>query len=258
MGNTTMNKTLITERFTKAAHTYGHEAEAQKRIAEHMAALLGSHLHNFWPNRIAEFGCGTGNYSRLLFKQYFSKEMLMNDICGEMRHCCKELLEKGAQFEVGDAEHFCFPKECDLITSCSTLQWFDNPSVFFGHCSQYLGQQGYLAFSTFGLDNMKEVRQIAGYGLPYRSLSELIEGLQPYYEIVHAEEQVLTYHFDHPMSVLRHLKQTGVTGITSQQWTRGRLNDFCDAYQLQFKSSKGVSLTYHPLYIIAKKKNHEE
>ena len=128
-----MNKTLITERFTKAAHTYGHEAEAPKRIAEHMAALPGLHLTNFCPNRIAALGCGPGNYSRLLFKQYFPKEMLMNDICGEMRHCCKELLEKGAQFEVGDAEHFCFPKECDLITS-----WLRILGLKFSHFSVLL------------------------------------------------------------------------------------------------------------------------
>ena len=253
-----MNKTLIAERFTKAVHTYGDEAEAQKRIAEHMASLLSLHLHGFWPNRIAEFGCGTGNYSRLLYKQYYPKEMLMNDICGEMRHCCKELLDRGVRFVAGDAEHFDFPKECELITSCSTLQWFENPNGFFEHCSQYLVQKGYLVFSTFGPDNMKEVMETTGHGLTYRSLSELTKGLQPYYEIIHAEEQMLTYHFDHPMSVLRHLKQTGVTGISSQQWTRGRLKDFCAVYQQRFKCSQGVSLTYHPLYIIAKKKNHEE
>ena len=249
-----MNKTLITERFTKAIGTYTQEATAQKLIANHMMGLMKRHLHQFWPKRVVEFGCGTGNYSHLLHQHYYPQEMLLNDICGEVRHACNELLQKGVKFEQGDAERLHFPEECDLITSCSTLQWFEDPNGFFERCSRYLSPNGYLAFSTFGLNNMEEIRQTTGQGLPYRTLEELAKGLQPYYDIIHTEEQRLVYHFDHPLSVLRHLKQTGVTGISSQQWTRGKLNTFCDDYKDRYNTTQGVSLTYHPIYIIAKKK----
>ncbi len=249
-----MNKTLITERFTKAIGTYTEEATAQRCIAEHMMELMKRHLHHFWPKRVVEFGCGTGNYSRLLHQHYYPQELLLNDICGEVRYACSELLQKGARFEQGDAEQLCFPKECDLITSCSTLQWFEDPNRFFERCSSYLAPGGYLAFSTFGGNNMVEIRQTTGQGLPYRTLDELVKGLQPYFDIVHAEEQTMSYHFEHPMNVLRHLKQTGVTGISAQQWTRGKLATFCEDYLDRYNTTRGVSLTYHPIYIIAKKR----
>ena len=55
-----------------------------------------------------------------------------------------------------------------------------------------------------------------------------------------------------------HLKQTGVTGVTgtsSQQLrTRRDLQLFSERYTQEFTQGTSVSLTYHPIYIIAKKK----
>jgi len=54
------------------------------------------------------------------------------------------------------------------------------------------------------------------------------------------------------------LKQTGVTGIsgTSSQQLRTRrdLQLFSERYTQEFTQGTSVSLTYHPIYIIAKKK----
>lgn len=250
-----MDKTLIAERFTKAIGTYSNEAGAQKKIARHMAHLLQQHMHNYTPDRIVEFGCGTGNYSRLLHEMFRPQHMLINDICSEVRYACKDLTDKGVVFENGDAEFLAFPHQSELITSCSALQWFENPECFFMRCHEFLAENGYLAFSTFGKDNMMEMKGTTGSALDYRSLAELEEALSPRFDIVHSEEQILTYHYSHPMDVLRHLKETGVTGISSFQWTKGKLIDFCEQYSFKYQSANGVSLTYHPIYIIAKKKN---
>ncbi len=252
-----MDKKLIAERFNKAATTYTQEASVQHQIANHMLLLLKEHLHQA-PKRIVEFGCGTGNYSRMIINQFYPKELLLNDLCENMMGCCADLLSEEVSFITDDAEYLQFPPERDLITSCSTLQWFDNPEVFFHRCSGYLQPEGYLAFTTFGLKNMQEIRATTGQGLSYLSISELCQSLLANYEIIHASEEVIEQYFDEPKQVLRHLKATGVTGISNPHWTPRTLIRFCEQYGKLYTTPQGVRLTYHPIYIIAKKKNNEK
>lgn len=249
-----MNKALIAGRFSKAIGTYAREAGIQQQIAEKMAGLLKLHLASSAPTKVVEFGCGTGNYSRLLYQAFQPQLFLLNDLCKEMKTCCTDLLDKGATFLAGDAETLPFPKDTELLTSCSTLQWFDNPEGFFRRSSNRLSAKGCLAFTTFGPDNMNEIHAVTGKGLPYRSLHELQTALAPFYDIVHAEEERILRNFSTPMQVLLHLKETGVTGTGQHRWTRGELNSFCETYARQFGNGLSVHLTYHPIYIIAIKK----
>ena len=180
-----------------------------------------------------------------------------------MRRMCKDsnaykaflAITPRVSFLPGDAEALDFPRETDLITSCSTLQWFNDPGAFLTRCHQALVADGLLAFSTFGTTNMHEIRQLTGHGLDYLSVEELQALLSPHFDILHAEEEVVTLPFPTPQAVLKHLKQTGVTGTEKRIWTRSRLQSFCKEYTTRFSDAAGnVSLTYHPIYIIARKK----
>lgn len=248
-----MDKKLIAERFAKAANTYTKEASVQHQIAERMTLLLKKHISTC-PQKVVEFGCGTGNLSRMLHSQFAPKELLLNDLCSKMGDCCQDLFDKGVEFIEGDAEQISFPKDRDLITSCSTLQWFESPNAFFKKCSSELGNGGILAFSTFGKKNMQEIRCTTGQGLSYLSLDELCASLASDYEILHADEEIIEQYFEEPKQVLRHLKATGVTGISNPRWTPRILMQFCEQYGQMFSYPQGVRLTYHPIYIIAKKK----
>ncbi len=220
-----------------------------------MCSLLQQHLPAHSLRRVVEFGCGTGTYSRLLLRSFRPEHLLLNDLCEEMRHSCRDILNERVSFLPGDAEALDFPHGTELITSCSVLQWFEHPDAFFRKCENILNAQGYIAFSTFGKENMKEIRQLTGQGLAYRSREELTASLSALYDIVHTEEEVISLNFNNPMEVLYHLKQTGVTGTCNQSWTRSKLNLFCQEYERLFSPGKGsVSLTYHPIYIIAKKR----
>ena len=250
-----MNKQLIAERFTKAIATYPQEANVQRQIADKMIHLLTEHLPSPCP-KVIEFGCGTGIYSRMLFQTLHPEMVLLNDLCPEMKYCCEDLLKKEqVSFLPGDAETAPFPAESTLITSCSALQWFESPENFFKRCNALLNKQGYFAFSTFGKKNMKEIRRLTGNGLPYRSREELVTALSADFDILHSEEELIPLSFDNPIKVLYHLKQTGVTGISSGQLrTRRDLQRFSERYTQEFTRGTSVSLTYHPIYIIAKKK----
>lgn len=250
-----MDKQLIASRFAKARNTYTREARVQQQVAEKMMQLIKEPYTRF--RRVVEFGCGTGSYSRILLHTLQPETLLLNDLCREMEECVKELCDgTTVQFVPGDAEAIDFPGETDLITSCSTLQWFNDPGAFFTRCHQALVADGLLAFSTFGTTNMHEIRQLTGHGLDYLSVEELQALLSPHFDILHAEEEVVTLPFPTPQAVLKHLKQTGVTGTEKRIWTRSRLQSFCKEYTTRFSDAAGnVNLTYHPIYIIARKKN---
>lgn len=46
---------------------------------------------------IAEFGCGTGCYSRLLLRTLQPETLLLNDLCPEMEECIHDLLTGGGR-----------------------------------------------------------------------------------------------------------------------------------------------------------------
>ena len=214
-----MDKRLIAERFARARDTYSREARVQQQVAEKMLRLLTEHTSLF--HRIVEFGCGTGSYSRLLLDKLQPESLLLNDLCPEMRECLTDLLPQNmVQFIPGDAEALDFPEGTDLITSCSTLQWFNDPEAFFARCHRFLSEEGYLAFSTFGAENMREIHTLTGHGLEYLSIETLKELLAPHFETVYAEEEIVSLPFNTPLQVLQHLKETGVTGTEKKVWTR--------------------------------------
>lgn len=136
-----IDKTLVAKRFAHARNTYGREARVQQQVAEKMLRLLMEHTgkHSAAPNstgntlscpesispfrKVAEFGCGTGCYSRLLLHTLQPESLLLNDLCPEMEECIKDICDRDnkgrVKFMPCDAETLEFPQETDLITSCS-------------------------------------------------------------------------------------------------------------------------------------------
>lgn len=249
-----INKQLITRRFSRAVETYNREAVVQKRIAHRMSDMLNHYLPRPC-HRVLEIGSGTGFLTRHLVNTLHPQQLVLNDICLEMSTCFADLLGSGrATFLAGDAEQLAFPPGQDLIVSCSALQWFVSPEQFFERCNALLRQKGYFAFTTFGKDNLKEITSVTGSGLHYRTLQELQHALASHYEIITSSEERISITFDTPLQVLYHLKHTGVTAVQQQAWTKGDLQAFCNEYTRLFGKGDSVTLTYHPIYIIAKKK----
>lgn len=249
-----MNKQLIKARFAKAASSYDKEATVQRQIAGKTIALMKEHISPQC-RKLLEIGCGTGIFSRLLIQYMRPQRMIMNDICPEIEQHLADIMNTNNAFMCGDAETVPFPGSMDIIASCSTIQWFANLHDFFERCYMLLNDTGFLVFSTFGKENMKEISSLTGAVLPYRSKSELEnELLSSGYTIIHSSEEIISKSFDTPLSVLHHLKRTGVTGIRTQAWTKGTLEEFHWKYTQQYGNGHSVSLAYHPIYIIAKKR----
>ncbi len=250
-----MDKTLIRRRFAKAVGSYSIRADVQRQIAYHMADAIGKYIPSGGWRNVLEIGCGTGMFTRAFLHRATPERLLLNDLCPEVEPYLTDLLaNKRIHFAASDAEALNFPSGQNLIVSCSAIQWFDQPEKFLAGCRKLLTADGYLAFSTFGPQNVKEVVSLTSDTLPYRSLKELTDVLSAEYQIVYSREEKLKLSFASPLEVLKHLKETGVTGIRRQSWTRGELDDFCRRYKEQYTAPDGtVPLTYHPIYMICKK-----
>lgn len=252
-----MNKELITTRFSKARTSYDKQATVQHEIAIRTTSLISSHLPQLITTHpsVLEFGCGTGTYSRMIHTLLRPRKMLMNDLCPVMVQSLEDMLTNSTYtFQAGDAETEEFGEGWNLITSCSALQWFLDPEAFFKRCDTMLASKGYLAFSTFGPDNLQEVTSVTGIGLTYHTINELKKMLSSHFRVIHADEEQITRSFQSPLQVLNHLKQTGVTALQHKGWTRGDLSRFCHQYEELHTINSFVTLTYHPIYILAIKK----
>ena len=248
-----MDKALIRHRFAKASGSYPRQAFVQRDIALRMADLIGRYVSPESHRRVLEIGCGTGLFTRAYLHRWCPERLVLNDLCPEVEPYFADLLGGQVSFVAKDAEALDFPSGQDLIVSCSALQWFDAPERFLLGCRKLLSGRGYIAFSTFGPRNAEEIRVLTDAGLPYRPLDELREVLSGAYRVVHASEACVQLSFPTPLDVLRHLKDTGVTGIRPCHWTREKLADFSMRYAGRYAAPDGgVPLTYHPIYIVCK------
>lgn len=265
-----MDKDIVRARFAKAVRSYDDNALVQRQIAGrlcHLTAEYGFGMHGrgtagpersalSGPSRVLEIGCGTGMLTRMFLRVFRPDRMWLNDLCPEVWPMLEDLLEPGrTEFLPGDAEAVAFPDSLDLVMSSSAVQWFADLPAFLDKCSSSLREGGILAFSSFGPANMNEIAALEGITMPYHTLSELTGLVSGKFDILHAEESTAVLSFISPAEVLRHMKLTGVTGIRKVTWTRSRLESFCSRYSDRFSDPDGtVRLTYHPLYMIARKK----
>lgn len=251
-----IDKALIRERFAKAIGTYDREASVQRHIAVQMCEMLGQAATSGTFSRVLEIGCGTGIYTGLICSIFNPEHLYINDICPEMEDIAGQASGGKAVFIHGDAETIHFPERLTLITSCSAIQWFYDLRAFFLKCRSSLNDGGMLAFSTFGENNLKEIRQITNAGLNYPGMQEIKTLLgETGFGILASTEENTEIWFSSPTEAVRHLKSTGVTATSAKKsWTKKTLESFAEKYSAAFGREDGkVPLTYHPIHIIANK-----
>jgi hypothetical protein len=109
--------------------------------------------------------------------------------------------------------------------------------------------------STFGKNNLKEIRKITGTGLEYSSLETLRNLFAPGFEILHLDEEEIPVSFNSSTEILSHFRRTGVNANCSGiMRTQSGLKSFCDKYDKMFSDGTKVILTYNPVYLVLKKK----
>lgn len=255
-----MDKQYIAKKFEKSLNSYNKEAVVQAQVVEQLFQLLEQ--ENITKKlKVFEFGAGTGLLSQKLLQSNFIKELTINDLSPIFSQFLQaKLLNPNAypiHFKMGDIEEINFPTNCDLIISCSTEQWIDNKPAFYQKIAEALKPEGLFIFSSFGTQNLKNLSKASGMTLKYYDINETKEMLSKHFTVSLAKEQLSELNFENALSILKHLKQTGVNSLSKEQWTAAKVHKTLNKIEKYCQKDEQFQLVYHPTLYIARKKRED-
>ena len=248
------DKALVKKRFSRSLKTYSGEAEIQRIMAEKLTAMIVRRRTRF--ERVLEIGAGTGLLTGLLDEKIFWEHRIVNDLTEDCASFHAQ--RRDTVFLPGDAETLDWGSELfDLICSNAAFQWFENLPAFLQKIKSSMNPEGLLAFTTFGPENLAEIRALTGQSLHYFPLAQLTDELRSCgFAVLESHEEVQIRHFDDPLDLLKMMRRTGVTASADRTWwTPRRLEEFRRAYRERFGApDHGVKATWHPVFILAQNK----
>ncbi|MGI6656721.1 MAG: malonyl-ACP O-methyltransferase BioC [Desulfobulbus sp.] len=252
------DKERIRLRFEQAAGTYEQAAAVQHRVADRLLALLGQSVPEARPRMVLEIGCCTGLLTEKLLDHYPGiAHLTVSDLVAAFEPDIRRKMHgrsgTALTFLAGDIEAVALPERYDLIISSSTLHWVHDLPALCAKLHDHLVPGGILALSLYGERNLWEIRELTGTGLSYRPLAALQAIVGARFQLLAGTESLEREWFPDPMAVLQHLRATGVNSIGRKAcWTRRQLANFVHDYADRFSGEQGVSLTYHPLFLVAR------
>lgn len=245
-----INKDLVKYRFSKSINSYDNTAVVQKEMAMLLIdKILTGCGKDF--RKVFEFGVGTGFLSKNILDKITFEDYYANDIIEESEFCIKNIIDN-AKFLPGDIEKIELNNKFDLVVSNAVMQWIGDVDELLYKIKNNMSQDGYFAFTTFGEQNYKEIKETTGVSLNYLKSETLKEKCEKHFDIISYEENVQTLYFDTPLDVLKHIKKSGTNGIASTHWTVSKLKAFEEFYKNSFAMANKVVLTYNPVYVILK------
>ena len=237
---------IIKKHFQKSMDKYADNAVVQKFTAKTMVEILPEKMFEY----VLEIGSGAGILTSFAAENIRYKYYYSNDLVDKSESFVKKYISD-AKFFGGDFRKIKFSRKFDLIVSNACFQWFENLDNVIKKCKTLLNKDGILAFSTFSPDNFKEITDITGMSLKYKSVEELKNILSVDFEIMEIKNFEYVMNFDNPLKILAHMKNTGVNSLTENHWGVKEVKSFCENYIQKFPK---LTLTYSPIIVIAKLK----
>lgn len=191
--------------FDKRFNTYNENAYIQKHVAKNLVKFL-SEMGVEKRKKALEIGCGTGIFSKKFIENFLPSQLFLNDIY-DVEKYLKDI--KYNDFILGDIENIDLPR-VDIVVSSSVFQWLKDFKI----CIEKIYKSSEeLGFSMYITGNLKEIREHFGVSLKYLSIDEIVDILKSIFAKVEWREEKVEIEFNTPMEALKHLKNTGVTGI---------------------------------------------
>lgn len=238
----------IKKQFEKSMQDYDQNATVQILMALKMVFEL-TKISNTFEN-VLELGSGTGILTKRLASELDFKNYFANDLVEKSKIYVQNFIPQ-ATFYCGNALKIKPSKKVDLIISNAMFQWFPSFEKAIQTIKSNLKSNGLLAFSTFSPDNFREITDLTGLSLQYKTKEELEQILKNEgFEILYSEQFFEELKFKTPLELLAHMKKTGVNSLSEKTWTITKVKDFCDKYSKKYPKTK---LTYSPIIVIAQK-----
>ena len=220
--------------FNKHYNVYEKYSLAQKQVAKNLLDYMGkSNIFNTQINSIFEIGCGTGIFTKEYRKYFLHSDLILNDIF-DVRDFIKDIDYN--IFIQENIEELDIPKS-DLVVSSSVFQWIKDKDSLIRNIAENTDN---LCFSSYVSGNLIEIKNHFDISLDYLNIEEFKEILKKYFSSVKSYSETIKLDFEDPMSVLKHLKYTGVTGFQKTSISK-------------IKTFKDNILTYEVAYFICKK-----
>jgi malonyl-CoA O-methyltransferase len=221
-------------------------------MAERLMQALLSTAGTSFP-RVFEIGCGTGLLTRQAFTRLTMEHYIANDLvpaCGER---VQRNISPTIEFIPGAVE--CLPQlpEVDLVLSNATLHWIRPLAELLQRLADAVKPGGWLAITTFGPDNFKELNLLLELPLAYPTHEAWQVWLKPNWEIVQAEVWRDTLYFFTPLDVFRHFRATGVNSLTAPRLSKTQWQKLLEQYGRETVEAQGIPLTYHPMLWLARR-----
>jgi malonyl-CoA O-methyltransferase len=254
-----VRKQQIARHFEAAAPTYDRAARIQARIA---AALAGEIAAVARPERILEFGCGTGNLTRALAAHFPEAHLIATDLAPAMAALCRNRLDGAARLSCAgmDAELPAFAAgQFDLVCGSLAAQWFPQPQQAIAALGALLRPGGVLALTTLGTDTFQEWRAAAALlglspAIPtYPSLAQMDGQRPPGFLVERALDQRLWDEHPSALDFLQSLRRIGadLPADHARPLSPGALRRILRQVDAQGR----VRATYHVLTLLWRRAN---
>lgn len=249
----------VIKSFGNAAKTYDEAAVLQREVATRMLERLD--YINATPKRILDLGCATGEYSERLAKLYKGAQVFSLDIALPM---LKEVQRRSKWWRplrtiCGDIQALpVADNSIDLIFSSLALQWCGSLDDVFNEFRRVLRPGGFVMFSTFGPDSLKELRASWAEVDTQKHVHDFIDmhdigdamlraGLsQPVMDV-----ETITLTYTDAYALMRELKNIGAHNIANNRsrnlTSKSRLQAVVSAYE-QFRVDGVLPASYEVVY----------
>ena len=220
--------------FNKHYNVYEKYSLAQKQVAKNLLDYMEkSNIFDTKINSIFEIGCGTGIFTKEYRKYFLHSDLILNDIF-DVREFIKDIDYN--IFIQENIEELDIPKS-DLVVSSSVFQWIKDKDSLIRNIAENTDN---LCFSSYVSGNLIEIKNHFDVSLDYLNIEEFEKILKKYFSSVKAYSETIKLDFKDPITVLKHLKYTGVTGFQKTSISK-------------IKTFKDNILTYKVAYFICKK-----
>ena len=245
--------------FDRASAGYEATAVLQARVADELLTRLEP--FQFAPRVVLDLGAGTGRMTQKLKKRYRRALVIALDLAPGMLREASRYQHLFRRFErvCGDAQRLPLADATvDVLVSSLMLQWCDPPDQAFAEIRRVLKPGGFVAFSTFGPDTLRELRsawqQADGANhvnrfLDMHDIGDAVVRAGLSEPVLDVDRLQLTY--GDTLALMRDLKAIGAHNVTAGRPRglvgRARMRRMQDAYETYRRDGK-LPATYEVVY----------